>query len=71
MIIVKKVGETTTQKVISSFIKRAKKYNIVARVRKTAHYLKPISDLMAKRKAIRKAKYLDEQLNSAKLAKKI
>jgi hypothetical protein len=71
MISVKRSGDASTQKVIAGFIKRVKKYNLVARKRKTQYFVKPISDLQKKRKAIRKAKYLMEQASGAKLAKKI
>jgi hypothetical protein len=71
MIFVKRTGETTSQKVITAFIKRAKKYNLVARKRKTTNFTKAISELQKHRKAVRKAKYLEAQLSGAKLAKKI
>lgn len=44
---------------------------MVARKRKTAFFVKPISKLQAHRKAVRKAHYLEEQNSGAKLAKKI
>lgn len=71
MILVKRVGEATSQKVVSMFMKRAKKYNLVARKRKTQNYNGVIGELAAKRKAVRKAQYLQAQASGAKLAKKI
>jgi hypothetical protein len=71
MIVVKRAADSTSQKVITAFIKRAKKYNIVARKRKTSNYTKPISDLKQKLKALRKVRYLEAQASGAKLAKKI
>lgn len=71
MILVKKTGDMTTQKVISTLIKRAKKFNLVSRKRKTARWNGKISDLVVKRKAIKKMKYLKDLENNSKLAKKI
>lgn len=71
MILVKRVGDSTSQKVVSMFMKRAKKYNIVARKRKTQNYVPPMKGLALKRKAVRKAQYLEAQASGAKLAKKI
>ncbi len=71
MIFIKKNSEITTQKLVSLFIKRVKKSNLVARKRKTANYIKPISKLQQHRKAVRKAKYLEAQVSGTKLAKRI
>jgi hypothetical protein len=53
-------GDSTT-KVVSKFMKRAKKSNLVARSRKTKHFSKAISHLKKKTKAMNSAKYLEEQ----------
>lgn len=71
MIIVKRTGEMSTQKVISTLVKRAKKYNTVARKRKTAHWNGNPSKLVQKNKAIRKMKYQLDLANNSKMAKKI
>jgi hypothetical protein len=71
MIVVKRQGEATTQKVISTLIKRVKRYNTVARKRKTANWNGVPSKLKAKLKAIKKANYLANQANKSTLAKKI
>lgn len=59
MIFVKKSREDSNQKVVSLFLKRVKKSNLIARKRKTKHTEKPLSDLEKKRKAIRVAKYAE------------
>jgi hypothetical protein len=71
MIYVKRTGEATSQKVLASFLKRVKKFNLVARKRKTKYHLKKTSALQQHRKAIRKARYLEEITKGSKLAKKI
>jgi hypothetical protein len=70
MITVKRNQEDSSQKVISSFLKRVKKSNLVARKRKTQHLTKPLSDLQKQRKAVRKADYLAKQIIVEKIGKK-
>jgi len=57
MIVVKRNNDESSQKVVSTFLKRVKKYNLVARKRKTKFSAKPASHLQKKRKAIRSAEY--------------
>jgi DNA-binding GntR family transcriptional regulator len=71
MISVKKTGEISTQKLITSFLRRVRKYGTIVRSRKTQYYIKPISELQQHRKAVRKAKWLEAQSNRTKMAKKI
>lgn len=61
MIYVKRNPEESSQKIVGSFLKRVKKYNLIARKRKTQNHAKPLSHLQKKRKAIRKAVYLEKQ----------
>jgi hypothetical protein len=70
MIFVKKNREDSNQKVVSLFLKRVKKSNLIARKRKTKHTEKPISDLEKKRKAIRQARYLENQTVLDRVSKK-
>lgn len=53
-------GDSTT-KIVSKFMKRTKKSNLVARARKTKHFSKPISHLKKKTKAINSANYIEKQ----------
>jgi hypothetical protein len=69
MIYVKRNPEESSQKAISMFLKRVKKYNLVARKRKTAFAIKPPTHLQKQRKAIRKANYLQQQKISSKSSK--
>jgi GMP synthase PP-ATPase subunit len=69
MIYVKRNQEESSQKVISTFLKRVKKSNLVNRKRKTQFATKPISDLEKKRKAIRSAEYAVKQSILARTAK--
>jgi hypothetical protein len=57
MIAVKRNTEDTSQKVVSTFLKRVKKSNLVSRKRKIQIHTKALSHLQKKRKALRKAKY--------------
>jgi hypothetical protein len=50
MITVKRHGEDSSQKVISNFLKRVKKSNLVARKRKTQFVPAKLSPLRKKRK---------------------
>lgn len=70
MILVKRTTDDSSQKVISTFLKRVKKSNLVARKRKTQHKNKPLSDLQKKRKAVRKAEYLAKQSILQRVGKK-
>jgi hypothetical protein len=70
MILVKRNQEDSSQKVISGFLKRVKKSNLVARKRKTQHNTKPLSDLEKRRKAVRKSAYLANQIITEKVGKK-
>ncbi len=70
MIFVKKNREDSNQKVVSLFLKRVKKSNLIARKRKTKHTEKPLSDLEKKRKAMRQANYLENQTVLDRLSKK-
>ena len=69
MIHVKRSPEESSQKAISMFLKRVKKFNLVARKRKTTFAAKPPTHLQKKRKAIRKANYLEQQKISSKSSK--
>ncbi len=53
-------GDSTT-KIVSKFMKRTKKSNLVARSRKTKHFSKAISHLKKKTKAINTANYIEKQ----------
>lgn len=53
-------GDSLT-KVVSTFMKRSKKANVVARGRKTKHFSKKISHLKKKVKAINIANYAEAQ----------
>jgi hypothetical protein len=70
MIYVKRNNEDSSQKVISSFAKRVKKSNLVARKRKTQHLTKPLSDLQKNRKAVRSAAYYAKQIIVERIGKK-
>jgi hypothetical protein len=69
MITVKRNAEDTPQKVVSTFLKRVKKSNLVARKRKIKILVKPLSHLEKKRKALRKTKYLATQTLVDKIGK--
>jgi hypothetical protein len=69
MILVKKNADESSQKVISTFLKRVKKSNLVARKRKTRYHSKGISKLEQKKKAIRTAKWLEKQKILSRTAK--
>ncbi len=70
MILVKRNQEDSSQKVISTFLKRVKKSNLVARKRKIQHLVKPLSKLQKKIKAVRKAAYLAKQEIVERIGKK-
>lgn len=69
MITVKRNTEDTPQKVVSTFLKRVKKSNLVSRKRKIQVLVKPLSHLEKKRKALRKAKYFETQTLVDKIGK--
>lgn len=60
--VVRKDGETSA-KVIQAFTKRVRKYNTVARARKTKYFSKPLSHQKKKMKAIQTAVILAERAN--------
>ena len=62
MIYVKRNADESSQKVISSFLKRVKKSNLVSRRRKTQVATKPLSYLKRKKKAMRIAKYAEKMV---------
>lgn len=61
MILVKRSPDSTSQKVVATFLKRVKKYNLIARKRKTRYWVKPPTKRQLRIKAIRKAQYLEKQ----------
>lgn len=65
MILVKKTADSTSQKVVATFLKRVKKYNSIARKRKTRYWVKPPTKRQQKIKAVRKAQYLEKQAQSS------
>lgn len=69
LIFVKRSGDESSQKVISTFLKRVKKTNLVNRKRKTQFHSKQASSLAKKKKAVRTAKYLEQQVILSKSAK--
>lgn len=69
MITVRKNAEDTPQKVVSTFLKRVKKSNLVSRKRKIQVLIKPLSHLEKKRKALRKSSYLASQTILDKMGK--
>ena len=60
MILVKREKDETTQKVVNTFMKRAKKANIVARARKTQVNPEIPSHLAKKKKKLKQVKYLEK-----------
>jgi hypothetical protein len=58
MIKVVRVENQTTQKVVSSFLKRAKKFNLVARKRKSKFMPEPESYYKRKMKTLKKLEYI-------------
>ena len=69
MITVRRSPEDTPQKVVSTFLKRVKKSNLVSRKRKIKILIKPLSHLEKKRKALRKSQYLVTQTLADKIGK--
>ncbi len=70
MILVKRQPEDSTQKIVSNFLKRVKKSNLVARKRKTQYFTSKPNKLFRHLKAVRKRKYLDTMTFSDKLSKR-
>ena len=63
MITVKRQQDQSSQKVVSTFLKRVKKSNSMARARKSRYHTKPLSDLIQKSKAIKTADfYLKDEI---------
>jgi ribosomal protein S21 len=58
-ITVKRNQDESSDSMTRRFSKRIKKFNVVSRARKIKAYIKPLSHLEKKRKALRKAKYQD------------
>lgn len=65
MIQVVRKNEENSQKLVGTFLKRVKKSNLVARVRKTRYHSKKRTSRVAKLKALSTVKYLkDNEFNS-------
>ncbi|MEM1312691.1 MAG: hypothetical protein AAGF07_04485 [Patescibacteria group bacterium] len=62
MILVKRNPEDPSQKAVSSFTRRVRKFGLVPRKRKTQYRVKALSSLQKKRKAVRMADYLAKQI---------
>ncbi len=58
MIFVTRKDEENSQKVVANFLKRVKKFNLIARSRKTKHHTKKRTHRVAKEKAIKTMAYL-------------
>lgn len=69
MIHTTKHNDESSQKVISNFIKRVKKYNLVSRKRKTQVLTKPLSYLRRKRKALSRITFETKKKMAEKTAK--
>jgi hypothetical protein len=69
MITVKRHGEDSSQKVISNFLKRVKKSNLVARKRKTQFVPAKLSPLRKKRKAIQRISFEEKKALQDKVSK--
>lgn len=71
MIFVTREEGENSQKVVSKFLKRVKKSNLVARSRKTKYHSKKRTPRIAKEKALKTVAYLKENeyknLTSAKI----
>ena len=63
MILVKRQPDTTTQKVVATFLKRVKKSGLTGRVRKTLNWIKPKSKLLQKQKIHFDAFLMNKYLN--------
>jgi len=70
MITVKRQQDQSSQKVVSTFLKRVKKSNSLARCRKTRYHVKDIPDLVQKLKAIRTADYRSKEELMKRIGKK-
>ena len=60
MIVVKKKEGETSQKMVSTFLRRVKKSNLVSRFRKTRHHSKKRTKRVAKIKALTTVNYLEK-----------
>ena len=69
MITVKRHGEDSSQKVISNFLKRVKKSNLVARKRKTQFDPAKMSPLRKKRKALQRISFEQKKALQDKVSK--
>lgn len=69
MILVKKNPEDSNSKVISTFVKRVKKSNLVARKRKTQFEPAKLSSLRKKRKALQRLDWDAKKAISSKVTK--
>jgi hypothetical protein len=58
MIFVTRKEDENPQKVVANFLKRVKKFNLIARSRKTRHHTKKRTSRVAKEKALKTAAYL-------------
>lgn len=62
--VTRKEGENST-KVVSNFIRRVKRSNMIARARKTQNFTKKRTHLIAKTKKLKTVKYLkDNEFNN-------
>jgi hypothetical protein len=69
MIYVKRNSDETSQKVVGSFLKRVKKFNLISRKRKTQYHSKPLSHLKKKTKAVKKSQFLAAKEIAARSAR--
>ncbi len=69
MIEVKKQSEDTTQKVIGTFLKRVKKYNLVTRKRKIQVAPGKVSKLRKKRKALSRIDFEQKKALAEKISR--
>jgi hypothetical protein len=68
MIFVKKGAEDSTQKLLSLFMKRVKKSNLVSRARKSKFQTKSDSPLRKKQKALQRKAYETKKALAEKLS---
>lgn len=69
MIVVKRTSEDSSQKVVSTFLKRVKKSNLVARKRKIQFQAPKLSPLRKKRKALSRIDYQEKKSYQLKISK--
>jgi hypothetical protein len=70
MINVVRNGDETSQKVVSVFLKRVKKSNLIARKRKTQIAEVKMSYFKRNRKAVKREKWLADKVIKDKIGKK-